>query len=104
MTPARYWVMINSEKSQTVSPPSGVDSVVPPWSSPPKTLGDLPDFLTVEEAAAVLRIGRTSAYLLCQRWRFTGGLTGLPVVQVGRLLRVPRAALERMAATAGDAA
>jgi Helix-turn-helix domain len=67
-------------------------------------LDGLPDFLTVEEAAAVLRIGRTSAYLLCQRWRFTGGEGGLPVVRVGRQLRVPRAALERMAATDGDAA
>jgi hypothetical protein len=40
---------------------------------------DLPEFLTVEEAAAVLRIGRTSAYLLAQRWRLTGGRSGLPV-------------------------
>ena len=27
-----------------------------------------PHFLTVEEAAAVLRIGRTSAYELARRW------------------------------------
>jgi excisionase family DNA binding protein len=62
----------------------------------PMPLEELPAFLTVEEAATVLRIGRTSAYLLCQRWRLTGGETGLPVVRVGRQLRVPRAALERM--------
>jgi Helix-turn-helix domain len=60
-------------------------------------LDELPDFLTVEEAAAVLRIGRTSAYLLSQRWRFSGGESGLPVVRVGRQLRVPRAALVRLA-------
>lgn len=60
------------------------------------SLEELPDFLTVEEAAGVLRIGRTSAYLLCQRWRFSGGETGLPVIRVGRQLRVPRAALERL--------
>ena len=36
-------------------------------------LDDLPEFLTVEEAAQVLRIGRTSAYLLTQRWRHTRG-------------------------------
>jgi len=60
-------------------------------------LEELPEFLTVEEAAAVLRIGRTSAYLLCQRWRLSGGETGLPVVRVGRQLRVPRAALVRLA-------
>lgn len=61
------------------------------------SLDELPEFLTVEEAAAVLRIGRTSAYLLCQRWRFSRGESGLPVVQVGRQLRVPRAALLRLA-------
>ncbi|MGH9099703.1 MAG: helix-turn-helix domain-containing protein [Acidimicrobiales bacterium] len=61
------------------------------------SLDELPEFLTVEEAAAVLRIGRTSAYLLCQRWRFSRGEAGLPVVQVGRQLRVPRAALVRLA-------
>jgi hypothetical protein len=66
------------------------------------SLDDLPDFLTVEEAAAVLRIGRTSAYLLSQRWRISGGRTGLPVQRVGRLLRVPRAALLRMAESPTD--
>jgi hypothetical protein len=65
---------------------------------------ELPEFLTVEEAAGVLRIGRTSAYLLAQRWRDTGGETGLPVLRVGRQLRVPRSALIRMAELAGDAA
>ena len=58
---------------------------------------DLPDFLTVEEAARVLRIGRTSAYALAARYEETDGAEGLPVVRVGRLLRVPRARLEAMA-------
>jgi hypothetical protein len=56
-----------------------------------------PDFLTVEEAARVLRIARTSAYQLAKRWCFTDGREGLPVVRVGRLLRVPRHGLERLA-------
>ena len=56
-----------------------------------------PDFFTVEEAARVLRIGRTAAYALTRTWRDTDGRDGLPVVPVGRLLRVPRAALEQMA-------
>jgi len=60
-------------------------------------VGPLPDFLTVEEAAAVLRIGRTVAYALARRFEATGGVTGLPVVRVGRQMRVPRAALERWA-------
>jgi excisionase family DNA binding protein len=58
----------------------------------PKTDG--PEYLTVEEAAALLRIGRTSAYALAREWRETGGRVGLPVVQMGRQLRVPRAALQ----------
>lgn len=55
---------------------------------------DCPDFLTVEEAARVLRVGRTAAYALARAWRETDGREGLPVVEFGRLLRVPRAALE----------
>jgi len=57
----------------------------------------LPDFLTVEEAAAVLRIGRTAAYELARCYRATGGAEGLPVIVLGRLLRVPRAQLEEWA-------
>jgi hypothetical protein len=67
------------------------------------SLDDLPEFLTVEEAAVVLRISRTSAYLLTQRWRFTRGQEGLPVKRLGRLLRVPRAALVSMTQPNGDA-
>ena len=61
------------------------------------TAPEPPDFFTVEEAARVLRIGRTAAYALARRWRDTEGRQGLPVVPVGRLLRVPRVALEEMA-------
>lgn len=61
-----------------------------------------PAFLTVEEAAAVLRIGRTAAYALTRQWRATGGGEGLPVVRFGRLLRVPVHELERLAAGAID--
>jgi len=57
------------------------------------------EFLTVEEAAVLLRIGRTSAYALAREWRQTGGRSGLPVVELGRQLRVPRAALEELHAT-----
>jgi hypothetical protein len=57
-----------------------------------------PAFLTIEEAAAVLRIGRTAAYLLARRWEATDGAEGLPVVRFGRLLRVPVHQLERLAA------
>jgi Helix-turn-helix domain len=55
-----------------------------------------PDFLTVDEAALVLRIGRTSAYALAREFLTTGGLSGLPVLRVGRQLRVPRCRLEQL--------
>jgi hypothetical protein len=67
-----------------------------PTGGAPPTEG-LPDFLTVVEAARLLRIGRTSAYLLAQQWLYSDGCEGLPVVRVGRQLRVPRRALERLA-------
>ncbi|HZT65391.1 MAG TPA: helix-turn-helix domain-containing protein [Acidimicrobiales bacterium] len=55
--------------------------------------GELPVVLSVEEAAAFLRIGRTCAYELARRYEATGGREGLPVVRLGRLLRVPRQGL-----------
>jgi excisionase family DNA binding protein len=54
----------------------------------------LPALLTVEEAARLLRVGRTKAYAMTQEWRATGGAAGLPVVDFGNVLRVPRQALE----------
>jgi len=66
-------------------------------STPSNARASSPAFLTVEEAAAVLRIGRTAAYLLARRWEDTGGAEGLPVVRFGRLLRTPVHELERLA-------
>ena len=54
-------------------------------------------FLRVEEAAQVLRISRTSAYELARRWIESGGRDGLPAVRLGRTIRIPAAALERLA-------
>jgi excisionase family DNA binding protein len=45
--------------------------------------------LTVEEAARVLGIGRSAAYLAARRG-------DLPVIRIGRRYVVPRLALERM--------
>lgn len=58
------------------------------------TLDDLPLVLTVEEAAAVLRISRAAAYEQARVWRETDGREGLPVMVIGRSLRVPKAMLE----------
>lgn len=55
-----------------------------------------PDFLTVEEAADVLRIGRTSAYQLTRLYLDTDGQDGVPAARVGRQVRVPRCRLESM--------
>ena len=54
----------------------------------------VPDFLTIEEAARVLRIGRTKAYAMGQEWRITNGESGIKVRPVGGQLRVPKAWLE----------
>jgi excisionase family DNA binding protein len=67
-----------------------------------EAMSEMPEFLTVEEAAALLRIGRTSAYALTREWRETGGRKGLPVIELGRQLRVPRAALEKLHASVLD--
>ena len=55
-----------------------------------------PALLTIEEAGALLRIGRTKAYAMAREWRVSGGRSGLPVVDLGSILRVPLKALEEM--------
>lgn len=62
-------------------------------------LADLPDVLTIDEAAAVLRISRGAAYQLAHDFLWSGGREGLPVFRLGRRLRVPKAALERLLAS-----
>ena len=51
-------------------------------------------YMTVEEAAKQLRIGRTLAYRLAREYLATDGRSGLPVIRVGKLLRVRRSDLE----------
>ena len=54
-----------------------------------------PDFLTVEEAADVLRIGRTSAYRQARRYLATNGAEGLCADRFGKQIRIPRCGLEK---------
>ena len=61
------------------------------------TVAEVPDFFTVEEAARILRISRSTAYRLVRLYLETGGREGLPVVVIGDLYRVPRLALEKLA-------
>ena len=59
-------------------------------------LNDLPAALTVEEAASICRIGRSSAY--------EGVRTGeIPSIRVGRSIRVPTARLLEMLGLPVDA-
>ena len=56
--------------------------------------------LTVAEATAVLRIGRSLGYQLAREYLASGGTTGLPVIRLGsQCLRVPRWALMELATT-----
>jgi hypothetical protein len=55
-----------------------------------------PDVLTIEEAARVLRIGRTAAYQQARLWRVTGGEAGLPNFALGHTFRVPTASVEEL--------
>ena len=54
------------------------------------TLAGLPLMLTVGEAAAFLRISRTSAYKLAEEWRCSQGTSGLPTVRLGARVLVRR--------------
>jgi hypothetical protein len=50
--------------------------------------------LTIEEAARVVRIGRSAAYQLAREYLATDGSSGIPVMRIGGQLRVPRHMLE----------
>ncbi|MDQ1392510.1 MAG: hypothetical protein QOF30_1487 [Acidimicrobiaceae bacterium] len=47
----------------------------------------VPDCLTIEEAARVLRMGRTTAYEQARVYRETDGRAGLPNFAVGACFR-----------------
>ena len=58
---------------------------------------DLPPFLKIEQAQELTQLGRSQLYELTRRWRETDGREGIPCVRFGRALRVPTAALLRLA-------
>ena len=60
------------------------------------------EVLTVDEAASILRTSRNAAYALTRQWRATGGQVGLPCIELGRSIRVPRAALLHLLTTASS--
>jgi hypothetical protein len=60
----------------------------------------IPMVLTIEEAARVLRISRSGAYVLARRYLESQGRSGLPVLVFGsNSLRVPRWALLQLLET-----
>lgn len=60
----------------------------------PTAMDDLPPYLTIEQMAKVLQIGRTKAYELVALWERTGGADGLPCIRIGFQRRVPRDVLK----------
>ena len=56
--------------------------------------------LTVEEAARLLRVGRSRGYELAHEYLNSGGTTGMPIILLGPgCFRVPRWALVELATT-----
>lgn len=53
-----------------------------------------PDFLTVDEVAAVMRISRNGAYQRVRRGVATGGLEGIPAERVDKQFRISRYVIE----------
>lgn len=46
-------------------------------------MDDLPVFMTIEQAAKVLQLGRSKTYELSVEWEQSGGKSGLPFVWFG---------------------
>lgn len=61
-----------------------------------RSIEDLPLALRVPEAAAALRISPNTVYSLIRQWQATDGREGIPALQLGRSLRIPRVAVARM--------
>lgn len=48
----------------------------------------------MDEIRRVLRVSRTTVYCMAREYRVTDGRSGIPVVEIGRRLRVPREKFE----------
>lgn len=72
--------------------------------TPHGPITELPLMLTVGEAAAVLRISRTSAYKLVELHRSTNGRVGLPHVRLGGRVLVRRVDVAEIVGVSPDAA
>ena len=71
-----------------------------PSMDPLAASAEPPALLTIEEAARLLRVGRSRAYALAREYMCSGGTAGMPVIRLGpSCLRVPRWALIELATT-----
>ena len=57
--------------------------------------GELPELLTVAEAAAILRCHKNTIYAQIRRWFATDGEKGIPAIRVGARVYVLRQELEK---------
>jgi hypothetical protein len=62
-------------------------------------LDGYPPLLTIDEAADVLRIGRSLAYGMAHLYESSDGRDGMPVLRFGSNIRVPRWALAELLTT-----
>ena len=64
-----------------------------------RVLDDLPDVLTIHEAAEFMRVSPGVAYEMARRYRATNGHEGLPVFMAGsRMMRVYKVELAKFVA------
>jgi hypothetical protein len=63
------------------------------------SLDGYPVLLTIDEAAEVMRIGRSLAYGMAHQYECSDGSAGLPVLRFGSCIRVPRWALLELLTT-----
>ena len=54
------------------------------------TLDEMPELLTVPQVAEVLRVSPGAVYAEARRYESSRGREGLPVVRIGRFLRIPK--------------
>lgn len=52
-------------------------------------MAEMPRFLTVEQAAKLLQLGRSKTYELTVEWDRTDGRSGIPFVWLGNQKRIP---------------
>ncbi len=62
-----------------------------------------PEYLTVPEVMARLRLGRTTVYEQARLYLATGGVEGIPCRRFGRSLRFPAAAFDAVGNAAAGA-